>query len=506
MKTFFSQLVTVTFDQSSPSRLRRAGHGLMVAALLTGMTGCVQNPVTGSREFSLLSPEQELALGTQGDAEVTAQIGLYNDPAVAEYVNRLGQALAAKSDQPSLKWHFKVLNSPEINAFAMPGGFIYINRGLLPYLQNEAQLAVILGHEIAHVTARHSAKAYTASQLTDLGLGIGSLVFSEIRPFLGAIQTGLKLLSLKYSRDDETSADDLGVKYATRSGYQAGEAAGFFASLNRIQNQQQGGSLPTWASDHPDPADRQLKIQARTTFYQQQYPSSTYTGTDSATFLPRLDRLVFGKDTRQGLVKNGFFYQPERRFQLPIPSGWQIGYFPDQVQMAPAGNSPSAALTLVIRPAASPATAADDFVAANKAQPLEGGAVMVNGFAGYRLKSQVTVDNGQGGSSALTVLSYFISKGDRLYTFNGFAPPASFASHAATFEGVFTGFAELTDPTILGTQPGRLTVFTAPSAGTFQSLVNPNAAYGIDVGGLAILNMRQLTDAVAGGTYLKDVR
>lgn len=143
---------------------------------LTLAVGCALNPVTGRRELALVSESQEIAMGREGAASVAASIGLLPDTGVQGWVSGMGLALAAKSERPRLPWEFKVVDDAAVNAFALPGGFIFVTRGLLTQLTNEAELASVLGHEIGHVTARHSVQQMSRQQLAMLGLGIGSAI------------------------------------------------------------------------------------------------------------------------------------------------------------------------------------------------------------------------------------------------------------------------------------------------------------------------------------------
>ncbi len=476
---------------------------ILLVAVMTAISGCVTNPATGEKEFSLLSPAQEKELGAQGDQEIVATYGIYNDAAVTAYVNEMGQKLAAVSDAPNLGYTFRVLDSPVINAFALPGGYIYVTRGLLAYLENDAQLAMVLGHEIGHVTARHSAKQYTSAQLANVGVGLGSVLFEDIEPFLGAIQTGLQLLFLKYGRDDERQSDELGVEYATRAGYQASEGAKFFTTLKRIQDQQQGGSLPTWASTHPDPAEREATIVQRAEYWHGQLPNIQLGGVNPEVYVPRLENIVFGTDPRQGFIEGGVFYHPTLQFQFPVPQGWQLANFSAQIQMAP--ESGEAIVVMTTAQGVDPATAAQQFVNENQASVIESKGGTVNGLNAYRVRSDVNLENSDGSVGTISVLSYFIRKGDMLYVFHGYTDRSRFSGYANTFESIFGNFRQVTDANVLNVRPFRVDVFQAPRTDEFRALVQANSSAGLGIEDLAIMNQRSTTDQVQAGTPLKQV-
>ena len=164
------------------------------------------NPATGERQLTLIGEAQEIQMGREADQEISASLGLYADEAAQRYVSALGQELAAKSERPDLPWSFKVVDDPIVNAFALPGGFIYVTRGIMAHLSSEAELVAVLGHEIGHVTGRHSVERLSKAQLANVGLGVGMIVSPRFRQFGDLAQMGMGLLFLKYSRDDEREA------------------------------------------------------------------------------------------------------------------------------------------------------------------------------------------------------------------------------------------------------------------------------------------------------------
>jgi predicted Zn-dependent protease len=483
----------------------------LVASVAVG--GCVTNPATGKKEFSLMSVQQEIELGAQADAQIVAEFGLYNDPAIASYVTGLGARVAAKAENPGYAFTFRVLDSPVINAFALPGGYVYVTRGLLAHLDNDAQLAVVLGHEVGHITARHSARAYTSAQLANIGVGLGSVLFEEVRPFLGAVQTGLQLLFLKFSRANETESDDLGVKYATRAGFDAKEGAEFFRSLERIQTEAEmknGGKLPSWASTHPDPGDREVTVtQLAATYAAQLAPTGGLGGVNPAEYNARLENLVYGPDPRQGFVESGYFNHPQLRFRFAVPQGWGLANFATLVQFAPEAGDAAAEMSTVS--GGTPSQVASSFVSQTGATivtPAQ--SLSVNGHSAVRMITSLQMDNGQGGVIPLTIMSYFIQKDNLVYVFHGYSASANFARYQSAFETSFGSFATLTDAGALAVQPYRLDVFNAPRAAPFNQLVTAPAAkrgvgVTVDVNELAIMNQRQTTETVPAGTPLKKV-
>jgi predicted Zn-dependent protease len=158
------------------------------------LAACATNPVTGAREFVLMTEAQEIALGQESDGQVRSQMGLYDDDELQRYVEEIGLQMAARSHRPDLPWSFAVVDSPAVNAFAIPGGYVYLTRGIMAFLGDEADLAGVLGHEIGHVTARHSVQAYTRASGAQLGLAVGSIFSPAARAAGGLAQSGLGVL------------------------------------------------------------------------------------------------------------------------------------------------------------------------------------------------------------------------------------------------------------------------------------------------------------------------
>lgn len=196
-----------------------------VAVLLA--VACAVNPVSGKKELMLFSEQQEIAMGQETDQAIRQQYGIYPDKELNEYVDRIGQGMVPNSHRPKLKHHFAVLDTPVVNAFAAPGGYIYVTRGILALMNSEAELAAVLGHEMGHVAARHSMAQMSGQMLAQIGLVVGSIVSKDIRKFAGLASIATQLLFLKFSRSDEYQADALGIRYARAAQYSPGEMLRF---------------------------------------------------------------------------------------------------------------------------------------------------------------------------------------------------------------------------------------------------------------------------------------
>src|SRR5881397_3379258 len=289
---------------------------LLVSAVALG---CAVNPATGSRQLMLVSESQEISMGRDYDKEVVASIGLYPDSGLQRYMQQFGARLAATSERPNLPWSFRVVDDPVVNAFALPGGYIYVTRGILAHLNSEAELAGVVGHEIGHVTARHSASQMTKQQLAQVGLVVGSIASSEFGRYAGLASQALGVLFLKYSRDNERQADDLGLRYMRRVNYDPREMPHVFEMLARVSQAQGGGRVPEWLATHPDPENRRGRIEQEVAALPQSFSGAAVNRDE---YLRRLDGLVFGNNPREGYFKDNYFFHPELRFRLTFPEGW----------------------------------------------------------------------------------------------------------------------------------------------------------------------------------------
>jgi predicted Zn-dependent protease len=325
-----------------------------ILALLAGTAaiGCATNPATGAKQLILVSESQEIAMGRDYDKQVAASIGLYPDTVWQRYIQQLGARLAATSERPNLPWTFRVVDDPVVNAFALPGGFIYVTRGILVHLNSEAELASVVGHEIGHVTARHSVSHMSKQQLAQVGLAVGSIASPEFERYAGLAGTALGVLFLKYSRDDESQADHLGLRYMSRAKFDPREMPGVFRMLDRVSAAQGGGRIPEWLATHPNPENRRERIEQEVAALPPNF-SGTIVNRDS--YLQRLGGLVFGDNPREGYVKGSQFFHPELRLWLTFPEGWTTSNGKQAVAAISPQKDAAVELTLAKEPSAVPA-------------------------------------------------------------------------------------------------------------------------------------------------------
>jgi predicted Zn-dependent protease len=298
---------------------------VILAATLLAAIGCATNPVTGKREFNIVSEAQEIAIGQEQHPQVIEEFGIYDEkPELNQMVNRIGQRIAAVSDRPNLQWHFTLLDSPVVNAMALPGGYVYVTRGIVERMNSEDELAGVIAHEISHVAARHAARSMSQQQLAQIGLVLGSMVAgpAATEAFGGLVQLGAGLLFTRYSRQQETQADLLGTAYMTEAGYNPRGAENMLLALQRLDKGQSSG-IERYFIDHPDPRKRVGDVRKEIATLESKNPSIGTTRIDRSPFVRQLDRVITAASTMQTTIRNNTVFNRRYGIIITAPSGWK---------------------------------------------------------------------------------------------------------------------------------------------------------------------------------------
>ena len=418
--------------------------GTLVAACLAA---CAVNPVTGERELALISEEQEVAMGRDAARQAEAQLGFVEVADLQSYVERVGLGLARDSERPELPWEFHVIDDPTPNAFALPGGFIFVTRGLVELLNSEAELAAVLGHEIGHVTARHSVNQLSRAQLAQLGVGLGMVVLPELQDFGQLANTGLSLFLLKHGRDDERQADELGFNYMLDDRYDVREMANVFEALQASGELAGVSPIPNWLASHPSEPDRIEAVRARIDALG---PLAPDLEVGAETYLAELDGLVYGADPREGYFEGGMFYHPELAFQFRVPEAWQKQNLKRAVFATSPNRDAALELTLVSGDARE---AAGRFFAQQAIQPIDSDRTSINGNDAVVSRFQAETANG----GVAGVVAHIAGPGGT-YQLVTYAPTPAFNAYAETFGEIVASFGPVTDRDVLRVQPRRLEI------------------------------------------------
>jgi predicted Zn-dependent protease len=460
---------------------------------------CVRNPVTGKRQIVLVSESQEIAMGQQSDPQVREEYGVTESNTLQNYIATMGRKLVAVSHRPGLEWHFTVVDSPVVNAFAIPGGYVYLTRGILAYLGNEAELAGVMGHEIGHVTARHSVRQITRQQFAQIGLGVGGVLSPTFGQFGSLAQSSVELVFLRFSRDDEREADRLGVEYAARAAYDPREVSNFFQVLGRLSQAGDRETIPGWLSTHPDPPQRveTTRMQAQE-WIQSLGLTETRMAVNRDAFIRSLDGIVFGNDPREGFTEGSRFYHPTLQFQIDVPEAWQV----DNTRTAVIAVGPQQAaqlqLTVPKVPAGTTAVEYARSLASRGVVPVHSEEVMIHGnraFLGtYAIRS---------GGGTIAAVAAFIEYRNRIFEIVGLT--SDFRRYGGKLEECIRSFDRVTDQRILRAQPDRLRIYTAQEGDTLNSIAQRTNNPRVNADELAILNRLAISQPISEGRLLKIV-
>jgi predicted Zn-dependent protease len=447
---------------------------------------CAINPVTGRRELALISEQGEIEMGKETDAGIAQEYGYYGDAELTRYVASVGMAIVPHTHRPNLEYHFAVLDTPVVNAFAAPGGYVYVTRGILALMNSESELAAVLGHELGHVSARHSVRMLSKQILVTVGLAVGSVLSEKFAKIAGVAGIGAQLLFLKFSRDDEREADALGVQYARSTLYNAGEMVNFFAALQRYGDMAGGGSLPGFLSTHPLTSERIQNVKALLGENDVAFPVKR------DEYLNRINDIIYGDDPRQGFVEGSAFYHPAMGFVFAVPSGWEVQNTPVNVTMAEKNGN--AAIVLQAE------TTKDDLAvyAKQKGAKIQGGQILneqpgwVNGLAAYHQTCNIV----QEGQDSMRARLSFIRKNGTVYTLTQVSKALDFNRYDPAFQSVVSSFNELKDSRYLSRQPQHIKVLRADGQRRYKDFLGSTSVNKETLNYLAIMNELKDADTV----------
>ena len=455
-------------------------HRIAPAALaLLLLAGCgttkVVNPVSGRAERTVMDEATEVAEGRKAHQAVLAEYGLLDNPKLQAYVNDVGQKLARQSHRAQLVWTFTVLDSPEINAFALPGGFVYVTRGIMAYLDSEADLAGVLGHEIGHVTARHGAQRATSQRNASAGVLAATVLGVLVEGVTGvsgaaqaASQIGQGMAAgrlASYSREQETQADQLGAEYLARTRYNPRNMVNVIQVLKSQerfvadQARAEGKAAPSgtnWLASHPSNDKRLADIQQVAAGY-----TGTYDDDGRGRYLKAIEGLTFGDSPAQGLVRGRLFVHPELGIALTAPVGWQVRNAAEAITLVNAAGDAG----LVVRLVPDKAGSTHEEIIRNLIKPSEGRVEKrsFNGLAATHFAGSRRNEQGQVQGVRVTVVT---GPGPRNYLLQHLArDAASLQRAAAPMQEAESSFRALTAADRQAARPWTLRTVAYPRGG-----------------------------------------
>ena len=464
----------------------RKGTCFLFTVLLLAGAACATNPVTGKKQVSLLSEAEELAIGAREDLEIRREMGVYDDVELQRYVNDIGQQLARASHRPNLPWSFTIVDSSAINAFALPGGYIYLTRGLLAYLDDESELAGVLGHEIGHVTARHAAQSYTRQMQAGLGLAILSIFVPTAAPFADLGSAGLEVLFLRHGREAELEADRLGVEYGSGAGYDPAGVPRFLATLARV-DALSGRGVPNWLSTHPNPGARVVKAEP----VAGKFTSDSAKTTNRDAYLDQINGLVFGDKPEDGIVRGNEFVHPMLRLAVTFPDGWELTNMPHAVLAQEPGTQHFMVLQEVERRPGSGVPGGQSLGDAAVAAMRSSGYTVVDGrierINGVEAHIGLYRGNAKDVGKVLMRAAH-LSLGRQLYVVAGFAPEKEFDLVDKAIMPSVQTFRQISAADASRLRPNRIEFYQVKAGDSWQSIAARQGKNFVNAATLAIMN------------------
>lgn len=480
---------------------RRHFCGLSCSALALGAAGCAVNPATGQRNFMLMSPQDERRQGAELHPEVVKEFGgVYDDRKISQYVAAIGGRLSDATESPDQTYTFTVLDSPVINAFALPGGYVYITRGLMALASDEAELAGVLGHELGHVVARHAAQRYSRGIIVGGIAGLlGAVTRSEAVGSVVAGVGGVAFLQ-PFSREQELEADRLGVRYITRSGYDPGAMTSFLSKMR--ENSRLEAKI---AGRDPDEVDARDIMSTHPRTVERLHQAMQLAGAtagqgrrDQDSYLARIDSMIYGDSPRHGLVRGRLLVNPVERYRFEVPDGFALKSLPD----AAIAISP-VKLLIQFDSAETPfGGTMTNYIAQEWAKELtvkQLQPITVNGMAAAT--AATTLDSRSGPVSVHLVAIRFDAR--RIYRFLGAAPRESAGLlPAALRESVFS-FRPISSAEAAAIRPWRIDVVQVRSGDTSYGLSRRLPFESLQQERFRVMNGLRADQALRAGAMVK---
>jgi len=474
----------------------------VIALLLAA--GCAINPATGRPQLVLMSETREAELGSKAAEQVALELGLVDDPELSTYVEAVGQRLVRVSVHPDQAFQFHIVDMQEPNAFALPGGYVYVSRGLLVISNSEDELANVLGHEIGHVLARHAAeretRALPGTFLTGLStLAAGIVGGSEAAALVGSMgQAATSGLLAAYSRDQEREADKLGQELAAGAGYNPAAMTEFLSTLEKETSfEAKGPRRPSFFDSHPSTPER---VSTTETFARglAVAPGTPVVPTRAA-FLQKLDGLIVGVDARQGVFEETTFLHPELAFHIRFPNGWKTSNGKTAVGAISQTQDAVVALEFQSR-GSDPREEAQRFVTNQRISVSKAVPLSVSGLEAFRLLGAVQTQRG-----GVPLMVTFIAYREVIYRVTGLAGTSVFQERAVDFATTTESFGALSPAERARISQKRLRLASALGGETIEKLgVRVRTSWSAEQ--LAIANAVELGTRLERGTLVKFAR
>ncbi len=482
----------------------------MTIGILPLIAACTINPATGQQSFTaFMSPQDEQRVGAEEHPKLVAEMGgKYANAQLAAYVDKVGQSLAQHSEIPGLRYTFTIIDSDDINAFALPGGYVHITRGLLALAEDEAEMAGVLAHEIGHITARHSAQRYSHGVATSIGatvLGVLGAMAGLPAGTGDVINFGAGAYLQSYSREQEREADTLAIRYMTLAGYDPQALESFFRKLDgytRLRAEMAGepgaGDRFDVMASHPRTAERIDNVARGAAAA---HAASQRRERDR--YLAAIDGMVFGDSPEQGIRRGREFVHPALGFAFTVPPGFNMTNTPSQLLARGPGGAAiifDTERTSVARASSGPMTAYLTQVWARQV-PLSG--VQAVSVGGLPAATAVTRQQTRSGGVVDMRLVAIRAAPDQIFRFLLITPTNLTARLSTEMQATVNSFRKLTPEQAAAVKAMRIEVVTVKAGDTASSLAGQMPMGAYNARWFALLNGLQPGQSPRPGARVK---
>lgn len=467
------------------------------------LPSCATNPVTGEQDLVLLSEDEETELGRNSHKEIMKSYNAYQNPDLLNYVTELGEKLAAVSHRNELIYHFTVLDSPQVNAFAIPGGYVYVTRGMLAYLGSEAELCGVLGHELGHITARHGVKQYSKNQVS----GILTTVFGILvgnRQLANLSQIASTAILRGFGREAELEADRVGAEYIAKLGYDPyalqkvigvlKNQEEFDKVLAKEENREPYAYHGVFAT-HPDNDKRLQEVinAAKVNINPKKLDEN------KEKYLDIISGIPFGPGEGQGSARGSSFYHTELDFKIEFPKGWKIENLPTSV--LGTSKDREVLIELTMRDLNRKISARELIERLYQKDFEDGKEISVSEYKGYAATVELDTSFGQAHKCRVAIL--YKNKKEAFQIIATSKSESDFSKNINLFDKTISSLRKLKPNEIEMGSPRRIIIYKAKKGDTFYKLSKETAFSTHAENRLRVINNMYPTGEPVPGSLIK---
>ena len=479
---------------------------ISIIALSQFLSGCAVNPVTGKSELMLVSEEKEFQIGQGVDKEVRTEMGIYLElPELRARLKTVVEKLGKNSDRPDLAFRAEIVDTPDFNAFAVPGGFVYVHRGLLEKINSEDELASVMAHEIAHVAARHSASQISKNQVLNIGILAASVATGgAVDNFGSLVNIGSVMAFSKFSRDDEREADHFGLKYMTKAGYNPGASIGVMKQIQNLETSKTA-SLDVWFMSHPPTAERITNLNQEIQNLSAKDPGLLQRKDQRNDFIPLLNGMAMGDWNGSELVSGDRYYNKEFQLSIPVPQGWQVAINNSNYTAVFYDEKQESFAYFDIKPLQKQKTSEAYFSELSNSLIQKGLKKVSDSYASKKLSNDARAGMYQGtsGTDAVSAVLFAFTKNNNGYSILGAGKKESFSKIQPIIEQISNNLKFLSQKEANDIAPPRMKIHVVSAGDTWDKITVKYYKTSTDKKKLAEYNGMEPEQEPAAGMTLK---